>query len=70
MFGDIYSHSGIAATVSKSFNCPLLFVDYKLAPEAPFPSQRNEAIAVHKALLELDSSCNQRMITYGESAGM
>jgi acetyl esterase/lipase len=69
MFGDIYSHSGIASTVSKSFNCPLLFVDYRLAPEALWPEQRNDAIAVHKGLLELDSSAASRMITYGESAG-
>ena len=70
IFGSIYTHSGLSTLISKHFGMPVLFVDYRLAPEHPFPSQRSETLAVHNALLDIDSHAAERMIVMGESAGM
>lgn len=69
MYCGINTHAGLYAEISRSFDMPILLIDYRLAPEAQFPAQREDILNVHKALITEDSSCPQRICVYGESAG-
>jgi len=45
MAGDLYSHRPIAAALSKVAGAAVLLVDYRLAPEFPFPAGLQDCIA-------------------------
>ena len=69
LYCGIQTHAGLYAEISRSFDMPILFVEYRLAPEAQFPAPREDLLNVHKALIAEDASCPQRLCVYGESAG-
>jgi len=69
LYCGIKTHAGLYAEISRSFDVPILFIDYRLAPEAQFPAQREDVLNVHKALIAEDPLCPQRLCVYGESAG-
>jgi acetyl esterase/lipase len=66
--GSIDSHREPVSLMCKAAGVRGLVIDYRLAPEHPFPSQLEDAVAAYRWLLEsgIDAS---RVVVAGESAG-
>lgn len=68
VFGSPRSHAGLAAQYSASAQARLLFVDYRLAPEHPFPAAVEDALKAYRWLLDQGIK-PQRIALAGDSAG-
>ena len=72
VLGDLDSAHGITATLAARSGCAVLSVDYRLAPEHPFPAAVDDAFAslqwaaANAKTLEIDP---QRIAVGGDSAG-
>ncbi|MGH8355207.1 MAG: alpha/beta hydrolase, partial [Pseudomonas sp.] len=72
VLGDLDSHDFITADLAARLNAVVIAVDYRLAPEHPFPAAFDDCLAVWQALgaeqraLELDPA---RLAVAGDSAG-
>ena len=70
--GDLESHDGICRRLARETGCAIVAVDYRLAPEHPFPAPFDDALAAwtafvaEAAALGLDPS---RLAIAGDSAG-
>lgn len=67
VLGSINSHQTLVSHLSKELNTPILFVEYSLAPENPFPKAIEEIIQVYKYLLHKRNT--NSIIIMGDSAG-
>jgi len=67
VLGSIQSHQSLVSHLCKHISLPILFVDYSLAPEYPFPSAINDIIHVYQHLI-LKYPAND-IILMGDSAG-
>lgn len=65
--GGIASHTPIVSHFAGKFSIPVLFIDYSLAPENPFPTAINEVLKVYQTLLLKQAS--SEIIFMGDSAG-
>jgi len=68
IMGSPATHRELAARLSASTNAMLLVLDYRLAPEHPFPCAMQDAITAYRWLLEKGFSDKQVFIG-GDSAG-
>jgi acetyl esterase/lipase len=66
--GSPVSHREYAAAMSAALGIKLLMVDYRLAPEYPFPAPIEDALAVYKTLVEDGYDANDLFVG-GDSAG-
>jgi acetyl esterase/lipase len=66
--GSNSTHRGIASHIAKESNTTVLLLDYRLAPENPYPAGLNDIIAVYKWLLENEFDSTNIAIC-GDSAG-
>jgi acetyl esterase/lipase len=66
--GSPASHRDLAWRLAKAAGMRVLLVDYRLAPEFPFPAQRDDALAVYRALLDRGVAPD-RLAVAGDSAG-
>ncbi len=68
IYGSERSHGELCASIALASQARLLFVDYRLAPEHPFPAALDDARAVYLALLQSGVPAAQ-LVIMGDSAG-
>jgi len=68
VMGGLNSHRDLAAQLAQRAQIRLLMLDYRLAPEHPFPAALEDALAVYRALLAQGTPA-QRLLLGGDSAG-
>lgn len=66
--GSPASHRDLAWRLSRASGLRVLLVDYRLAPEFPYPAQLDDAAAVYRALLDSGLPAT-RLAVAGDSAG-
>lgn len=66
--GSINSHRELIARLALATNCKVLAIDYRLAPENPFPAALEDSIKVYTWLLGRGMQANQICFA-GDSAG-
>uniref|UniRef100_A0A383VRR2 Alpha/beta hydrolase fold-3 domain-containing protein n=1 Tax=Tetradesmus obliquus TaxID=3088 RepID=A0A383VRR2_TETOB len=59
----------VAAPVAHAAGLKVLCVDYRLAPEHPFPAALDDALAVYKYLLTEEGYDSHNIVMLGDSAG-
>jgi monoterpene epsilon-lactone hydrolase len=68
IIGSLASHRHITCAISQASGATILAVDYRLAPEHPFPAAVEDAVAAYRWLLEQGTKANHIVIA-GDSAG-
>ena len=63
-----HSHRKLAGHLAKAAGCRALVLEYRLAPEATFPAQLEDAVAAHQWLLDQGIAA-EHIATAGDSAG-
>lgn len=66
--GSSRSHAALAGHIGHAASATVWLLDYRLAPEHPFPAGRDDAVAVFRALLAQGIPANRISIA-GDSAG-
>ena len=66
--GSIDTHRGLGARIASACETRVLMVDYRLAPETPFPGAVDDAVAAYRHLLDQGIAPEQIAIG-GDSAG-
>ncbi len=66
--GSIGSHRGLAGRLALEAGCQVATLDYRLAPEHPFPAAVDDAVAAYRDLLALGVPPD-RIAIGGDSAG-
>lgn len=66
--GSAKSHRHLAAAIAKAAGTPALLVDYRRAPEHPFPAAVEDAVASYRWLLGTGHP-SRRIVVAGDSAG-
>jgi acetyl esterase/lipase len=61
-------HHGVGAQLAIFAQARVLIVDYRLAPEHPYPAAIEDVLAVYRALLS-QGQAPQKMVLMGDSAG-
>jgi acetyl esterase len=72
VIGDLRTHHAFCCQLNASTGCPVVAVDYALAPESPFPAGPGDCLAAVKWIarnLENLGRSNQGMVLAGDSAG-
>ena len=72
VIGDLDSHGPLCADLSRMMGLPVVSVDYRLAPEYPFPAGPDDAIAAARWLAANSSEIGRearRLVVMGDSAG-
>ena len=68
VLGDAFQSAGLAAQIARRAAAKVISVDYRLAPEHPYPAAVDDALAAYQALL--DTGTDPQGIAFaGESAG-
>ena len=65
--GSINSHQPMVSHIAEYTKTKVLFIEYSLAPEHPFPTAINEIVSVYKVLLRTNPESKITLI--GDSAG-
>ncbi|MEO6248419.1 MAG: alpha/beta hydrolase [Sphingomicrobium sp.] len=72
VIGDLDSHASLCAEVARQMDLPVIAVDYRLAPEAPFPAAPEDSIAAARWIAANGAATGRearRLILIGDSAG-
>ena len=68
MISDAFLAAGLAAQVGRRTDAKVISVDYRLAPEHPYPAAVDDARAAYEGLLH-DGTAPSDIVLAGESAG-
>jgi acetyl esterase len=68
VIGSPRSHRHLAAAIGRAAGTAALLLDYRLAPEHPFPAALEDSLAAVRAVDELGLD-SDRVAVYGDSAG-
>ena len=68
VLGDAFQAAGLAAQIGQRTQAKVISVDYRLAPEHPYPAAVDDALAAYEALLEGGTDPSEIAFA-GESAG-
>jgi monoterpene epsilon-lactone hydrolase len=68
LFGSIDEYRDFATRLACASGARALVVDYRLAPEHPFPAAHDDAVSAYRALLESGIDA-RRIVVAGDSAG-
>ena len=68
VIGSPRSHRHLAAAIARAAGTAALVVDYRLAPEHPFPAALEDAVAAYRWLLARGIAA-ERVVVAGDSAG-
>ncbi|MBD3214259.1 MAG: alpha/beta hydrolase fold domain-containing protein [Candidatus Lokiarchaeota archaeon] len=67
--GSLSSHQDLAMRIGKASKARILLIDYRLAPENPFPAALNDAVSAYEWLIEKQGIPSSQVIIAGDSAG-
>jgi len=68
LLGSISTHRSLAARIAEAAGIRALIIDYRLAPEHPFPAALEDAVAAYDFLLD-QGFAPERVAIGGDSAG-
>lgn len=68
VIGSPRSHRHLAAAIASGSSAPALLLDYRCAPEHPFPAALDDAVATYRWLLDQGLAAS-RLVIAGDSAG-
>ncbi len=66
-YGSIKAYRAMLSHLARSFNAPVLYIEYSLSPEHPFPVANNEILKVYQAIQQKYPGYKVAII--GDSAG-
>ncbi len=72
VIGDLDSHASFTAEMARTLDLPVIAIDYRLAPEAPFPAAPDDCEAATRWIAESPSQIGRAvtsLILCGDSAG-
>jgi len=67
--GSIISHQDLAQRISKASKTKVLVLDYRLAPEHPFPAALEDSVRAYEWLINNEGYNPKNLIIAGDSAG-
>ena len=67
--GSIKSHQDLAARIARASKTKVLVIDYRLAPENPYPAALEDAVKAYKWLINDKNISPDKIIIAGDSAG-
>jgi epsilon-lactone hydrolase len=68
IIGSLISHRHLTCAISQASGTTVLALDYRLAPEHPFPAAVEDAVTAYQWLLNCGTKAN-RIVIAGDSAG-
>ena len=68
VIGSLNTHRDMASRISRSSKARVLLIDYRLAPEHPFPAAVEDAVAAYRFMLDSGLKAS-RIAIGGDSAG-
>jgi len=67
--GSINTHKDLGARIAQASNVRLLIIDYRLAPEHPFPAALEDAVTAYQWLISTEGIAPENVVIAGDSAG-